>query len=599
MPRPAPCRAERMGNRIIPLSRDRQKFLSSRIPHMNTKQQAIATAIIKELASQSNWTPDSCHATKRKHLSASGISMMDNHSLLQWYRLMVQQGEMPQSTSVESALQVHPVRSQSGIAVITLLTMPAGCPGRCSYCPTESRMPKSYVASEPAAARALTLQFDPYIQTESRISTLLRNGHSADKIELIIKGGTWSAYPKDYREWFIQQCFQAMNEIGLPKREIVNTNPSSRFSRFWGEEKKLWSIEQLYEAQRINETARHRCIGLTIETRPDWVTIEEIAHLRALGCTRVELGLQTTDEEILKKIKRGHTSAQTAQATKLLKDAGFKVDHHLMPGLPGATPEKDLAVAQEVFTSDHYQPDTIKLYPCVVLPSTEIYEWYKRGDYIPYSSETLLELLAAIKAIVPPYVRVARVIRDFPSPEIAGGNLITNLRETIQKTMKEKGVRCKCLRCREVGHVVAKSDLPTHAWNPLLKIRQYGASGGTEYFLSYENEDESIVYAFLRLRLPSPDAHVLWEALPELTNAALIRELHTYGSLVPISTTDANASQHRGLGKRLLAEAEEIAHKHGFEKIAIISGIGVREYYHKQGYELEGTYMSKKIKALN
>lgn len=454
-------------------------------------------------------------------------------------------------------------------------------------------MPKSYVASEPAAARALTLQFDPYIQTENRISTLMRNGHSTNKIELIIKGGTWSAYPKDYREWFVQQCFQAMNETGVVQRDIVNTNPSSRFNRFWGDEKKNWSPDKLLEEQRINETAHNRCIGLTIETRPDWVTIDEVKHLRLLGCTRVELGLQTTDEEILRTIKRGHTAGETGKATKLLKDAGFKVDHHLMPGLPGATPQKDLAMAQEVFTSELYQPDTVKLYPCVVLPSTEIYQWYKDGRYIPYSSQTLLELLTDIKAIIPPYVRVARVIRDFPSPEIAGGNLITNLRETIQKNMQAQGISCKCLRCREVGHVISKFDLSTHEWKPVLKTRSYAASGGTEYFLSYESEDESIVYAFLRLRLPSPDAYILWETLPELIDAALIRELHTYGSLVPIDTLNSDASQHRGLGKALLMEAERIACEHGFEKMAIISGVGVREYYRKQGYKLKGTYLVK------
>ncbi|MEK7648587.1 MAG: tRNA uridine(34) 5-carboxymethylaminomethyl modification radical SAM/GNAT enzyme Elp3 [Patescibacteria group bacterium] len=563
---------------------------------MNSEQQQLATAIIQDCVACSNLTPEKLGAIKRKSLRQSPQKMIDNHSLLQWYRHLVKTGVVQKAEHVESALQIHPIRSQSGIAVITLLTMPAGCPGRCSYCPTESRMPKSYVATEPAAARALTLQFDPYIQTENRITTLRHNAHSTDKIELIIKGGTWSAYPKDYREWFIQQCFQAMNETGVMHRDIVNANPSSQFNRFWGDEKDTWSMQKLTAEQHINETALNRCIGLTIETRPDWVTVEEIVHLRQLGCTRVELGLQTTDDEILKNIKRGHTAEQTAQATKLLKDAGFKVDHHLMPGLPGATPEKDLAVAKEVFASDHYQPDTIKLYPCVILPSTEIYTWYKEGRFIPYSTEILIRLLAEIKALVPPYMRVARVIRDFPSPEIAGGNLVTNLRETIQKTMKEQGLQCTCLRCREVGHVLSRSDLATHEWKPVLKIRSYAASGGMEYFLSYESDDEKIVYAFLRMRFPSPDAHILYEALPEIAHAALIRELHTYGSLVPIDTANLNASQHRGLGKALLAEAEKIAREHSFKKIAVISGVGVRDYYKKQGYTLEGTYMVKILK---
>lgn len=525
--------------------------------------------------------------------------MIDNHELLKSYHLLIAQGLAKPNRELEKLLQIHPVRSQSGIAIITLLTMPSGCPGRCTYCQTEARMPKSYVASEPAAARALALQFDPYLQVENRIRILEKNGHAADKIELIIKGGTWSAYPKDYREWFIKECFRAMNEYSngtIP--EVINTNPQSKFNRFWGEERKRWSLGLLSEEQQKNEVALHRCIGLTIETRPDWVTIEEIVHLRTLGCTRVELGLQTTNEEILKNIKRGHTAEQTALATKLLKDVGFKVDHHLMPGLPGATPESDLEMAREVFTSPRFCPDTAKIYPCVILPSAELYEWYRSGRFTPYDSDTLVPLLAKIKSIVPPTVRLARIIRDFPSPEIAGGNAITNLRQTVQEYMRTHGMRCHCLRCREVGHAY-ESGMTNEESEIEYKWRNYEASGGIEYFLSYESLDESVLYAFLRLRLPSHDSENIYRFFPELHDAALIRELHTYGTLVAINTHDKEASQHKGLGKQLLQKAEYIAAENGYARCAVISGIGVREYYRKQGYELVGTYMSKKIKALD
>lgn len=523
--------------------------------------------------------------------------MIDNHELLKTYRLLTAQNTIKPNREFEKLLQIHPVRSRSGIAIITLLTMPSGCPGRCTYCPTEVRMPKSYVASEPAAARALALQFDPYLQVENRIRILEKNAHAADKIELIIKGGTWSAYPKDYREWFIKECFRAMNEHSTDSvPEIINTNPQSKYNRFWGEERAQWSCQQLFDEEQKNETAAHRCIGLTIETRPDWVTLKEIAHLRSLGCTRVELGLQTTDEEILKNIKRGHTAEQTALATKLLKDAGFKVDHHLMPGLPGATVESDFEMAREVFTSPRFCPDTAKIYPCVILPSAELYEWYRQGHFTPYDSNTLVPLLAKIKSIVPPTVRLARIIRDFPSPEIAGGNAITNLRQTVQEYMRAHGMRCRCLRCREVGHI-DESGIKNQESGIEYKCRQYEASDGMEYFLSYESPDESVLYAFLRLRLPSRNSEDIYRLFPELCGAALIRELHTYGTLVSINRHDKDASQHKGLGKQLLQKAECIAAENGYARCAVISGIGVREYYRKQGYELEDTYMVKKIKS--
>lgn len=453
-------------------------------------------------------------------------------------------------------------------------------------------MPKSYIASEPAAARALSLNFDPYRQVAMRIKALNINGHPADKIEYILKGGTWSAYPRDYQQWFIAESLRAMNESGNTLDEIPTPPESSPYSRFIDEEKSTWNVQKLKITETKNETAPFRCIGLTIETRPDHISIDEIAHLRMLGCTRVEIGIQSTDDTVLEKIKRGHTREESAIATRLLKDAGLKVDYHLMPGLPGTSIESDLESARDVFTSPDLSPDTVKLYPTVVTPNTLMEYWYKKGLYTPLNTEQLIPLLSKIKAMIPPYVRVARVIRDIPGNEITAGNKVTNLFQEIITSMKKNGLTCRCIRCREIGHAYFKTPA---SFEPTFFSRSYKASEGEEHFLSFESPEQEVIFAFVRLRFPSPQAQELWEVLPELKNAALIRELHTYGSQVAIREQLDNSSQHKGLGKRLLIEAEDLSKKNGYKKIAIIAGIGVREYYRARGYRLEGTYMVKDL----
>jgi len=536
--------------------------------------------IIQELSKRSNPSQSVLHSLKRTASKKTKCGILSSALLFASYKKLCAKGIIKKDAHLEQLLRVRKIRSLSGVAIITNLTMPYGCPGKCVYCPTERRMPKSYIATEPAAARALALNFDPYLQTAKRIEVLEGNGHPVDKIELIIKGGTWSAYPKKYREWFISECFRAMNNGGKNSRK--KTTPNS-----W----RTWNASELIRQQKKNETANHRCIGLTIETRPDWITLEEIQHLRMLGCTRVELGVQTIDDEILQTIKRGHTSKDAAHATQLLKDAGFKVDYHLMPGLPGAIPEKDIQTARTVFFDERFQPDTVKLYPCSVIPNTELEQWWKDGNYIPYSTETLIQILSEIKSFVPPYVRLSRIIRDIPSQNIAAGNMVTNLRETVAAYMKEKGLSCACLRCREAGHRL--DDIKIE--KPTFFQQTYPASGGTEYFLSFESKDKKTLFAFLRLRLPLTAAEPIWTTLPELRDCALVRELHTYGQLVAISDKQKNASQHKGMGKKLLKHAEVLAKKSGYKKMAIIAGIGVREYYKKQGYTLQGTYMIKNL----
>ncbi len=476
------------------------------------------------------------------------------------YQKLLRQKKIKRDERLELLLKKREVRTISGVAPIAVLTKFYPCPGRCAYCPTEKNMPKSYLSNEPAVMRAVTFKFDPEKQVAGRIQVLEMNGHPTDKLELIVIGGTWSALPDRYQKWFIQRCFDG-----------ANGKKSS----------------SLAAAQKTNERAKHRIIGITLETRPDCITPEEIRKMRALGATRAELGVQSIYDSILQRNRRGHNVAATIRATKFLKDAGFKICYHLMPNLPGSTPDKDLKMFKEIFHNPDFQPDMIKIYPCVVTRGSEIYKWWKQGKYKPYSEKQLLELLINIKKIIPPYVRVNRLIRDIPSPSIAAGNKISNLREVIAKEMARRGFTCKCIRCREIGH--QKNIKHTV---PKLFIKKYKASGGVEYFISFESPNKKILYAFVRLRIPDFKTPAI---LPEIKDAALIRELHTYGHLVPIDKKSPGATQHLGLGKKLMVEAEKIARKSGIKKMAVISGVGVREYYKKIRYHPDGTYMIKNL----
>lgn len=500
-----------------------------------------------------------------------------NALILAEYRRRVNTEKMPLNKPIEDLLRMRKVRTLSGVAIITLLTKPYPCPGKCAYCPLEARMPKSYLSSEPAAARALRQGFDPYKQVRVRLEALYRNGHEVDKNEIIIKGGTWSSYPKTYQRWFVGRIFQACNDFTMG---IIVTTMMPIVKRA-----RIGSKQWLLELQTINETAGSRIIGLTIETRPDWITPREIRQLRELGVTRVELGMQSADDAVLEKIKRGHGTAEVKTATKLLKDAAFKVDFHYMPQLPGSNPDNDVAGFKEIFDNPEYRPDMIKIYPCTVVPNSLLYAWWKMGRYTPYSNEELIEAIIKMKTHIPRYARISRLIRDIPSTEISAGNVITNLRETIQGIMKERGLKCKCLRCREVGHSVAEIS------EPIFFADEYEGSEARDFFLSFEDKERSAVYAFLRLRLPA-ERKPLFDSLKK---AALIRELHTYGLMVGVGKEDAEASQHKGLGTKLMVEAERIAREAGYKKMAVISGVGVRGYYRKFNYRLEDTYMVKSL----
>ncbi len=459
---------------------------------------------------------------------------------------------MEKSGMIESLLRTRPIRSLSGIVNISVLSKPYPCPGKCLYCPIEKGIPKSYVSGEPAVERAKKLNYDPYQQTKRRIEMLNFEGHPTDKIELRIVGGTWSYYPKSYQNWFVKKCFEACNE---------------------GKNKNL------KEVQRINEKAKHRIIGLSIETRPDFINPKEIEHLRELGATMIELGVQSIYDDVLRNNLRGHGVTETIKATKLLKDAGFKVLYQMMPNLPGSNLKKDEKMFEELFNNPDLQPDLLKIYPCALLREAPLYKLWKKGGYKPYTQSQLIKLIKAIKREIPYYVRIQRITRDIPSSSvIEGAAKISNLRQILFEKMKKENWRCKCIRCREVKE----------RYNPKEKAclfrEDYPASGGEEIFLSFENKDRTKLYSLLRLRIASD-------------NRAIIREIHTYGLQLPIkSITSVISPQHKGLGKKLMKEVEKIIKEEfGLKKITVISGVGARSYFRGLGYKLENTYMVKSL----
>jgi elongator complex protein 3 len=446
-------------------------------------------------------------------------------------------------------------RTISGVTPVAVMTLPLKCPGQCVYCPTFPVAPQSYTPESPAVLRARKCDFDAKKQIKLRLKVLAEMGHPIDKIELIVMGGTFLAYPEDYQYRFIKDCFDAFN----------------------GEES-----ADLEEAKRLNETARHRCTGLCIETRPDWCGQKEIERMLEFGTTRVELGVQTLDDEIYRLVRRGHRVEDVVKATALLRQHGMKVHYHWMPGLPGSTPEKDFALSQKLFTDERFRPDGLKLYPTMVVQGTELERWYQENRYQPYDNKTLVDLMISIKSIVPKYVRISRVLRDIPSKFITAG-CKDSLRGVIKQRMKQRAIECKCIRCREYGH---RAQDGWEIGEPHLVRMDYEASGGKEILLSFEDETETL-FGLLRMRL-----HPKLEG-----NSALIRELHVYGPEVPLSKQKEGAAQHKGLGKALLQEAERVAREE-FQApgMVILSGVGAREYYRTEfGYSLQGDYMVKEL----
>jgi len=454
-------------------------------------------------------------------------------------------------------------RTISGVTPVAVMTLPLNCPGQCIYCPTYSKIPQSYTPESPVVLRAKQYGFDAATQVRMRLRALSEMGHPTDKIELIVMGGTFLAYPLDYQYQFIKDCFDALNG------------------------RKSSGLE---EAKQINEQADHRCVGLCIETRPDFCTQDEVERMLKFGATRVELGVQTLDDGIYELVRRGHKVGDVIRATRLLKEHGFKVHYHWMPGLPGSTPEKDLELSRRLFEDSSFRPDGLKLYPTMVVEGTELEKWYREKNYQPYDNETMVNLLAEIKAMVPKYVRISRILRDIPAKYIVAG-LKDSLRGTLKERMAERGIICRCIRCREYGH---RSRDGWETGEPRLTRLDYEASEGREIFLSFEDEKETL-FGLLRMRIQARPVPALGEESGK--NTAIIRELHIYGPEVPLKDRNPEAAQHKGLGKALLKEAEKIASdEYQMGQIAILSGVGAREYYRTEfGYHSKAGYMVKRV----
>jgi elongator complex protein 3 len=502
---------------------------------------------------------------------------------------------------IEQFLSIKPVRTISGVSVVAIMTKPLKCPGTCIYCPGGVNSfygdtPKSYTGQEPAARRAARNHFDSYLQIFNRLEHYIVSGHAPDKVELIVMGATFPAFDKDYQEEFIYYAFKAMNdfsELFYFKNGKLNFNKFKKFfelpavmndsARTDRLHKKLLELKKknkhsLKKEQEINKSTKIRCVGLTIETRPDYANRKTANDLLNFGTTRIELGIQSVYEDVLKNVKRGHTVKQSIESISILRDLGFKLNFHMMPGLPGVDTKRDLEGLKKLFSSQDFRPDMLKIYPCMVMPGTELYKLYQNKKFKPLTTKKAAILIANFKKFVPKYVRIMRVQRDIPSNLVSAGVDKTNLRQYVEVELKKKRIKCNCIRCREI-----KSQKIT---NPELNIIKYEANNGTEFFISIEDNDK--IVGFCRLRFP---AKQLRKEFTKTT--AIIRELHIYGETTSLGKK--GDVQHSGFGKILLKTAEEICKENNYNKLLVISGIGVRGYYSKFKYNLEGPYMSKKF----
>ena len=505
---------------------------------------------------------DSLHQLKKEYARDNGLSSLPtDQDFLQL---------IDDDSRFRSSFKIKPVRSASGIVVISVVTAPHSCPhGTCIYCPGGPTIgtPQSYLGQEPAVSQGIRNGYVAAKQVTERLTALASGGHSIEKAELIILGGTFLNYPRHYQEEFVKGCYDGLNGFESP------------------------SLEQ---AKSYNVNASVRSVGLTIETRPDFCKDEHVDQMLNYGATRVEIGVQALDERIYLRVNRGHTMKDVTEAFQISRDAGFKIAAHMMPGLPGSSPSKDLEDFRRLFGDEQFKPDMLKIYPTLVVPGTALERLYKLGKYSPYSLEDTVNLLVEVKRLVPPWVRIMRIQREISAEEITSGVKAGNLRELVLKAMSQRGYSCNCMRCKEIGLRSNTTNTGLIKSNLKLSRTSYPASNGTEYFLSFEEPKNSALVGFLRLRIPSNRAH-----RPEIKSArtSVIRELHVYGSALAFGDRDRNAWQHKGLGKALVAEAEKLAAEE-FEatKMIVISAVGTRKYYSKLGYQLDGPYMSKALK---
>ena len=503
----------------------------------------------------------------RRHPLPDG-GYVAKYILVRVYYQLVKNGDLESDPRLLRDIRMKPMRTLSGVTTVTVLTKPHPCPGNCIFCPDDELLPKSYLRKEPGAARAFQNNFDPFLQVSSRLESYQAIGHPTNKIELLILGGCWTAYPQDYQEWFIQRCFDALN--GTESGSLV-------------------------EAQKFNQTTDHRNVGLVIETRPDEVNPEALVRLRRLGVTKVQMGAQSFDDHILALNQRGHTAHTTLIATALLRAAGFKIVIHWMPNLLGATLESDRIDFTRMWDGG-FCPDEIKIYPTQLVESADLYKLWQEGKYHPYSTEQLVQLIADIKPSIPPYCRVNRVIRDIPADYIVAGSKRSSLRQDALKELARRGQQCRCIRCREVrGQVIDPGQLE-------YQDLPYLAAGAHEHFLSFDTPDGHLA-AYLRLSIPANfnknefenTRRNLFQRMPELDGAAVIREVHVYGQSIEVGNEQEGAAQHIGLGTSLLKKAEEITRQVGLKKLVVISAVGTREFYRSRGFAQGDLYMTKTL----
>jgi len=489
------------------------------------------------------------------------------HALIAQYQQLVQTGTYPDDPVFLSAIRMKPIRSLSGVTTVTVLTKPFPCPGDCIFCPDDQELPKSYLREEPGAARAFENQFDPFLQVSSRLASYDAIGHPTSKIELLILGGCWTAYPADYQTWFIQRCLDAMNGVDSTSLE---------------------------EAQAMNVAGERRNVGLVIETRPDAIDAAVLARLRQLGVTKVQIGAQSFDDRILAMNRRGHTAADTLQAIALLRAAGFKIVMHWMPNLMGATIASDRDDFKKMWEGG-YCPDEIKIYPTQLVENSQLYQYWQRDAYKPYTTQELVQLIADVKLSIPEYCRVNRVIRDIPATYIVDGNKRSSLRQDVQNELKARGERCRCVRCREIrGKLVDEETL-------MLDEVVYHPACSEEHFLHYRTPDDHLA-GYLRLSFPDSTHEQgqqvyqqVYQHIPELRGCAIIREVHIYGQSLRFGTENTGAAQHVGLGSRLIEKAVELCRERGIQQLAVIAAIGTRHYYFNRGFTDGKLYMLRRV----
>ena len=616
---------------------------------MNTPQELDYTQFLPSLlplfaaiAVSENLTPLKLSRLRRKFPKPSGEPFAKDELIAAYRQLAGTNGVPPYDAAFFAKLRLKPTRTISGVTPVTVLTKPFPCPGKCIFCPNDIRMPKSYLADEPGAQRAERNQFDPYLQTYNRLLAYQKMGHSTDKVELIILGGTWSYYPEPYQVWFITECFRALNEFGAgqdgrdvqverytamrrklaavqqvrhgaaaftpgpdpqenaqglavyqPHGSDLHHSYNQLVADLYTAPEKLsgadqWQTatwEELAAQQVQNETAACRSVGLVIETRPDNISVAEVRRIRRLGCTKTQIGVQSLQDDVLTRNKRGHDVAATRHAFRLLRQAGFKIHAHWMPNLAGSSPEKDKADYRKLFADPDFQPDELKIYPCSLIESAELMQYYQRGEWQPYTEAELLDLLGFCLENTPAYCRLTRIIRDIPSPDIVVGNKKTNMREMAERHVQHAGGRSQDIRAREVRQ--RKLDPATLQLDQVI----YTTSVSREVFLQFISP-EGLLAGFLRLSMPSVPA--IW---PELERAAIIREVHVYGEAVGIGQATTGRTQHQGLGTRLLEEAKRLAQQAGYDSLAVISAVGTRPYYRQRGFIDGELYQHARLSA--